>query len=227
MTNLTNIVEMLAKQALGNQQPQNNQQQNTQQPSGLGGILGVVLGQLGGQNTQANHQNTQNQGRQSGLGGVLGSVLEQFGHGNQRQQQPRQTQNEVPPNSGNNSTKTLLIAVLPLVLAWIQKQGGLQGALDKLRNAGLGNQVQNWVDPNQSNKENAPQQNIQSLFDDQEVEKVAEQTHAPKQDVYSAISSVLPQIIDALTPQGEKTNKQEANNDIQNVLNMVSGFLKR
>ncbi|MCX0334508.1 YidB family protein [Acinetobacter radioresistens] len=227
MTNLTNIVEMLAKQALGNQQPQNNQQQNTQQPSGLGGILGVVLGQLGGQNTQANHQNTQNQGRQSGLGGVLGSVLEQFGHGNQRQQQPRQTQNEVPPNSGNNSTKTLLIAVLPLVLAWIQKQGGLQGALDKLRNAGLGNQVQNWVDPNQSNKENAPQQNIQNLFDDQEVEKVAEQTHAPKQDVYSAISSVLPQIIDALTPQGEKTNKQEANNDIQNVLNMVSGFLKR
>ncbi|MFX3620716.1 MAG: YidB family protein, partial [Acinetobacter radioresistens] len=186
-----------------------------------------VLGQLGGQNTQANHQNTQNQGRQSGLGGVLGSVLEQFGHGNQRQQQPRQTQNEVPHNSGNNSTKTLLIAVLPLVLAWIQKQGGLQGALDKLRNAGLGNQVQNWVDPNQSNKENAPQQNIQNLFDDQEVEKVAEQTHAPKQDVYSAISSVLPQIIDALTPQGEKTNKQEANNDIQNVLNMVSGFLKR
>ncbi|WP_286727967.1 YidB family protein [Acinetobacter sp. UBA1297] len=227
MTNLTNIVEMLAKQALGNQQPQNNQQQNTQQPSGLGGILGAVLGQLGGQNTQANHQNTQNQGRQSGLGGVLGSVLEQFGHGNQRQQQPRQTQNEVPHNSGNNSTKTLLIAVLPLVLAWIQKQGGLQGALDKLRNAGLGNQVQNWVDPNQSNKENAPQQNIQSLFDDQEVEQVAEQTHAPKQDVYSAISSVLPQIIDALTPQGEKTNKQEANNDIQNVLNMVSGFLKR
>lgn len=227
MTNLTNIVEMLAKQALGNQQPQNNQQQNTQQPSGLGGILGAVLGQLGGQNTPANHQNTQNQGRQSGLGGVLGSVLEQFGHGNQRQQQPRQTQNEVPPNSGNNSTKTLLIAVLPLVLAWIQKQGGLQGALDKLRNAGLGNQVQNWVDPNQSNKENAPQQNIQNLFDDQEVEKVAEQTHAPKQDVYSAISSVLPQIIDALTPQGEKTNKQEANNDIQNVLNMVSGFLKR
>jgi len=227
MTNLTNIVEMLAKQALGNQQPQNNQQQNTQQPSGLGGILGAVLGQLGGQNTQANHQNTQNQGRQSGLGGVLGSVLEQFGHGNQRQQQPRQTQNEVPHNSGNNSTKTLLIAVLPLVLAWIQKQGGLQGALDKLRNAGLGNQVQNWVDPNQSNQENAPQQNIQNLFDDQEVEKVAEQTHAPKQDVYNAISSVLPQIIDALTPQGEKTNKQEANNDIQNVLNMVSGFLKR
>lgn len=117
MTNLTNIVEMLAKQALGNQQPQNDQQQNTQQPSGLGGILGAVLGQLGGQNTQANHQNTQNQGRQSGLGGVLGSVLEQFGHGNQRQQQPRQTQNEVPHNSGNNSTRTLLIAVLPLVLA--------------------------------------------------------------------------------------------------------------
>ena len=68
---------------------------------------------------------------------------------------------------------------------------------------------------------------MQNLFDDQEVEEVAQQTHAPKQDVYSAISQVLPQIIDSLTPQGEQTSKQEANNDIQNVLNMVSGLLKK
>ncbi len=41
-----------------------------------------------------------------------------------------------------------------------------------------------------------------------------------------AIASVLPQVIDSLTPQGSNTSQQEANNDIQNVLNMVSGFLK-
>ncbi len=61
MTNLSNIVEVLAKQALGG-----NQQASGQ--SGLGGILGSVLGQMGG-NTSS--------GAQGGLGGVLGSVLGQ------------------------------------------------------------------------------------------------------------------------------------------------------
>ena len=201
MTDLTNIVEILAKQALGGQQ--------SNQGGGLGGILGSVLGQMGGQ------QNTQNQ--QGGLGGILGSVLGQLGGGS--------SSTQTNATSGNTA-QTLLIAVLPLVLAWIQKQGGLQGALDKLKNAGLANQVQSWVDPQQQNAQDVPTQNIQSLFDDQDVEQVAQQAQAPKQAIYGAIGSVLPQVIDSLTPQGSNTSQQEANNDIQNVLNMVSGFLK-
>ncbi|UOB51106.1 YidB family protein [Acinetobacter junii] len=208
MTDLANIVEILAKQALG------GQQQTTGQ-SGLGGILGSVLGQLGGQ-----QQNNQNQ-QQGGLGGILGSVLGQLGAGN--------SVNSTQTNSSNrgSTAQTLLIAVLPLILAWIQKQGGLQGALDKLKNAGLANQVQSWVDPQQQNAQDVPTQNIQNLFDDQDVEQVAQQTQAPKQAIYGAIASVLPQVIDSLTPQGSSTNPQEANQDIQNVLNLVSGFLKK
>ena len=206
MTDLTNIVEILAKQALGGQQ-------QSGQGGGLGGILGSVLGQLGGQQ----QQNTQNQ-QQGGLGGILGSVLGQLGGGNTSTQS-----NAV----GGNTAHTLLIAVLPLILAWIQKQGGLQGALDKLKNAGLANQVQSWVDPQQVNAQDIPAQNIQSLFDDQDIEQVAQQAQAPKQEIYSAIASVLPQVIDSLTPQGSNTNPQEANQDIQQVLNLVSGFFKR
>ncbi|ENX05588.1 YidB family protein [Acinetobacter courvalinii] len=206
MTDLTNIVEILAKQALGGGQQQSGQ------AGGLGGILGSVLGQLGGQ-----QQNTQNQ--QGGLGGILGSVLGQLGGASGSTQS-----NAI---GGGSTAQTLLIAVLPLVLAWIQKQGGLQGALDKLKNAGLSNQVQSWVDPQQQNAEDVPAQNIQSLFDDQDVEQVAQQTQAPKQAIYGAIASVLPQVIDSLTPQGSNTNPQEANQDIQQVLNLVSGFLKK
>lgn len=205
MTDLTNIVEILAKQALGGQQ----QSGQSGLGGGLGGVLGSVLGQLGGQ-----QQNTQNQ--QGGLGGILGSVLGQLGGAN----------NSTQSNATGNTAQTLLIAVLPLVLAWIQKQGGLQGALDKLKNAGLANQVQSWVDPQQQNAQDVPTQNIQNLFDDQDVEQVAQQAQAPKQAIYGAIASVLPQVIDSLTPQGSSTNPQEANNDIQQVLNLVSGFLK-
>jgi len=173
MTNLNNIIEILAKQAMGGQQ-QSNQQ------SGLGGILGSVLGQLGAGGTS--------QTQQGGLGDILGSVLGGL-TGGQSQQAPN-SQNSGFAGGG----KSLLIAVLPLILAWIQQQGGLQA---------------------------------QNLFDDAAVEQVAEQTQAPKQDIYSAISTVLPQIIDSLTPQGEQTSKQEANADIQQVMNLVSGFLKR
>ncbi len=197
MTNLNNIVEILAKQALGGGQQQN-------QESGFGGILGSVLGQLGGQSQQSNA---------GGLGGILGSVLGQFGGQSQGS------------NAGGGSQ--LLIAVLPLVLAWVQKQGGLQGALDSLKGQGLTSQVEDWVSTGAGDNAAVDPQQIQSLFSDAEIEQVAQQAQAPKQDVLSAISTVLPQIIDSLTPQGEQTSSTEANSDIANVMNLVSGFLKK
>ncbi|WP_180073610.1 MULTISPECIES: YidB family protein [unclassified Acinetobacter] len=208
MTNLNNIVEILAKQALGGANNQNQQ-------GGLGGILGSVLGQFGAnagtQNTQTNAQN-----QAGGLGGILGSVLSQLGGAAQSQQR----------SSGGNAS-TILVAVLPLVLAWIQKQGGLQGALDKLRGQGLSSQVDDWVSTGPGDNAAVNNQQVQNLFDDAEVEQVAQETQTQKQDVYSAISTVLPQIIDSLTPQAGQTNQQEANADIQQVMNLVSGFLKR
>lgn len=222
MTNLSNIVEMLAKQALGGNQQ--NQSQPQSQQGGLGGILGSILGQMSGNNPQQQSQPNQpsQQSQQGGLGGILGSVLSHLGGGNQQAQSTQQTS-----NVGGGGAKTLLIAVLPLVLAWIQKQGGIQGALDKLKGQGLTSQVDDWVSTGPGENASVDQQQVQGLFDEQDVEKVAEEAHVPKQDIYSAISTVLPQIIDSLTPQGEQTNKQEANADIQQVMNLVSGFLKR
>ena len=199
MTNLSNIVEILAKQALGGQQQS--------QQGGLGGILGSVLGGLGGQQ----------QSQQGGLGGVLGSVLGGLTGG--QQQAPAQQ------SSGFNA-QSLLIAVVPLVLGWIQKNGGLQGALDQLKGQGLTSQVDDWVSTGPGANANIPTQSVQNLFDKQEVANVAAQAQVPTQDVYGAISSVLPDIIDSLTPQAGQTDQQEANSDIQNILNLVQGFLK-
>ncbi|MDM1758998.1 MULTISPECIES: YidB family protein [Acinetobacter] len=203
MTNLSNIVEILAKQALGGQQ----QSQQGGLGGGLGGVLGSVLGGLGGQQ----------QSQQGGLGGVLGSVLGGLTGG---QQQAPQTQ-----QSGFNA-QSLLIAVVPLILAWIQKNGGLQGALDQLKGQGLSSQVDDWVSTGEGANASVNEQQVQNLFDQNEVEQVAQQAQVPTQDVYSAISSVLPEIIDSLTPQAGQTNQDEANNDIQNVMKLVSGFLK-
>ena len=217
MTDLSKIVEMLAKQATGNQ--------SSSQGGGIANLLGSVLGQLN-QNSQ-NQNNQNNTANNSGLGSLVSGVLGQLTGASSSSSSTSQTS-----AASSSTTQKLLLAVVPLILAWIQKQGGLQGALDKLRNAGFAQQVQSWMGA-QSNaatpavNENLPQAQVKQLFDDQDVEKVAEQTQAPKQDIYSAIATVLPQIISSLTPQGDKTNTQEANQDIQNVLNLVSGFLKK
>ena len=201
MTNLTNIVEILAKQALGG-----NQQQGQQ--SGLGGILGSVLSGLGGQQNQ----------QQGGLGGILGSVLGGLTGGQQQTTQASQ--------SNGFNAQSLLIAVVPLILAWIQKNGGLQGALEQLKGQGLTSQVNDWVSTGPGDNEHIGTQTVQNLFNQQEVEQVAQQAQVSSQDVYGAISKVLPEIIDSLTPQAGDSDHQEANTDIQNVLNLVSGFLK-
>ncbi|SDC04564.1 YidB family protein [Acinetobacter boissieri] len=203
MTDLSSIVETLAKQALGSQ--------NNQSSSGLGGVLGSVLGSLG----------NNNQSSGSGMGGMLGSVLGSLTGGSNQQS----TENNTSSGSGGFNAQSLLVAVVPLILSWIQQQGGLQSALDKLRGAGLTSQVQSWVNPSASG-DDVSQSHVQGLFNDQDVQDVANQTQTDKQDVYGAISTVLPQIINALTPQGEQSSSQEANNDIQKVLGMVSGFLK-
>ena len=203
MTNLSNIVEVLAQQALGNADQQNQQ-------GGLGGMLGSVLGQFGNNASSANAQ--------GGLGGILGSVLGQLSGAGQ---QPQNT------SAGGANASSLLFAVLPLVLAWIQKQGGLQGALDTLRGQGFSSQVDDWVSTAPGDNAAVQPQQLQRLFDDAEIAKIAQETQAPKQDIYNAISSVLPQIIDSLTPQGEQTSKTEANADIQQVMSLVSGLLKR
>lgn len=209
MTNLSNIVEILAKQALGGNQENTQQNSQQSQQGGLGGILGSVLSGLGGQ---------QNNPQQGGLGGILGSVLGGLTGGQQ--------QNTATKTAGLNA-QSLLIAVVPVILSWIQKNGGLQGALDKLKSQGLTSQVDDWVSTGPGENANIQEQQVESLFDSQEVEQVAQQAQVPKKDVYSAITSVLPSIIDSLTPQASHTNQQEANTDIQNVLNLVSSFIKK
>ena len=102
----------------------------------------------------------------------------------------------------------------------------MQGALDKLKGQGLTSQVDDWVSTGPGENAHVGAEQVQSLFDDADVEQVAQQTQTPKSAIYGAIASVLPQVIDSLTPQGGNTNPQEANNDIQQVLNMVGGFLK-
>lgn len=111
MSLLQNIITQVAQNALTGGQSQQN--------SGLGGMLGqVVASQLGGGQSQA----------QGGLGGVLGSLL---GGGQTRQNVPASDLGSVlgqvlgsqsAQQKGGFNKNTLLLALIPIVLGYIQKK---------------------------------------------------------------------------------------------------------
>ena len=54
--------------------------------------------------------------------------------------------------------------------------GGLQGALDTLRGQGFSSQVDDWVSTAPGDNAEVQPQQVQSLFDDAEIAKIAQET---------------------------------------------------
>lgn len=192
--------------------------QSQQSQGGLGGLLGsVVASQLGGGQSQAN----------SGLGGVLGSLL--GGQmGGQKQSVPagdlggllgQVVSSQLGNRSGGGLNKnTLLLALIPVVLAFIQKNGGLSGVLNKFNGAGLDNKAQSWVALDQDN-DGLDAGDVMRLFDNDDINNVCQQTGASQGEVCQGIAELLPQVMNDLTPNGSVgADETVANNEISELL---------
>lgn len=158
------------------------------QGSPLDAVLGSLLG------------NNQQNASAGDLGNVLGAVL---GRGNVK-------------SAGMNKS-TLLLALLPIVLTFIQKNGGLSGVLGKFSNNGLQNKVQSWVNVD-TNNDGIDADDIARLFDHQDIENICQKTGASRLEVYQGIAELLPKVMDDLTPQGDLSKEKEANNEIAELL---------
>ncbi len=218
MSNLTNLIQGLVVNAMsqhggqGSNRPNNNINSSTGGLGGLGGVLGGLL------NGQSNHNN-QSTGSSGGLGGILGSVLGGLSGQNQNSNpMNNQVQNQ---SKGMGSQAKLLVVLVPFILAWIQKQGGFHNAVKVLTQSGLGNEVQSWV----SNGSNEPvdSRKISKVFSDTDIEQVASQANTSKDDVYSTIANILPQVVDSITTNGQ-VQGNGSTNQIQQVMSMLSGL---
>lgn len=231
MSLLGNLVTQVARQALESQGTSRSSKLNTQSAStgGLGDILGSVLG--GNTSAQTNTQAQSNgfglddiiggvlggqMGGQSsgagGLGSILGSVL---GGG----QASRGAQ-------AGNSKAMLVAALMPIALNWIQRNGGLSGALNKVKDMGFGNQAQSWMSTQQQNQNLDPNQ-INKLFDQQEIDHVCQQTGADETEVRQGLAELLPEIVNQLTPSGDLAKEQQANSEIDEILSQISASLPK
>ena len=210
MSLLQNIVGQVLKNAI---QTQPTQQPNANQ-SGLGGLLGSVLGsQMGGRQSSGLESvlggllgNSRQNTSAGDLGSVLGSVLGQGGL----------SRGGLPQQSGGFNKSTLLLALLPVVLAYIQKNGGLSGVLGKFSNNGMGNQAQSWVNIDTDN-DGIDAGDIQRLFGEQEIQAACAQTGASESEVCQGIAELLPKVVNDLTPQGDLSTEQQANDEIAQI----------
>ncbi|MBP7252201.1 MAG: DUF937 domain-containing protein [Alphaproteobacteria bacterium] len=77
--------------------------------------------------------------------------------------------------------------------------GGLPALLQQLQSSGLTDQVASWVSTGANQQVNGSQ--MQQAFGNQ-IQQVAQQANIPQGDVANGLASILPMLIDKLTPQG-------------------------
>lgn len=78
--------------------------------------------------------------------------------------------------------------------------GGLQGLVEKAKEAGLAEQAASWVGQ-QANLPITPEQ-VHAVLGSDVVHKLAEQLNMPHTDVASGLAQVLPAVVNHLTPDG-------------------------
>ena len=233
MSLLGNLVSQVARSAMDPEDRQRNpvnQRINPRRTGGLGDILGSVLGggtQPSGYNPQqyerrsdngfglddiigglaGGNQRGGNIGAGGGLGDILGGVL-----GGQT------------TRGGFGGKGMLIAALMPMVLSWIKRNGGLSGALSKITGMGYENQARSWMS-NQEVNDNLDPNEITRLFDESEIQQVAAHTGANEMEVRQGLAELLPEVMNQLTPNGNLENEPEANEEIDQIINQLSNRL--
>lgn len=108
-----------------------------------------------------------------------------------------QTGNAAGPTTGSNG------GLLDVVISMISdpQAGGLNGLIEKISQGGLAEQVTSWVGTGKNLPVNAEQ--IQSALGSPLIQDLAAKLGINTADVAGSLASMLPQIIDKLTPDGQ------------------------
>ena len=141
------------------------------------------------------------------LDGILGNVLGASLGGNRTQSQTQDPLSSILGGLTGRSGGGTGNILLQLALSMLQQQGGLEGVLGKFRQAGMGAQADSWVGTGQ-NMNISPDQ-LQQVFGSGELSDIASKLGMSQDQAGSAMSQVLPELINQLTPQGEVTPDSE------------------
>jgi uncharacterized protein YidB (DUF937 family) len=152
------------------------------------------------------------------LGNVLGSAL---GDARAQSQDPLSSiLGGLTGASGAGSGSNLL---LQLALRMLQQNGGLEGVLGKFRQAGMGAQADSWVSTDQNMDVSSDQ--LQQVFGSGPLDDIAAQLGMSQAQAGTAMSQMLPELVNQLTPQGQVTG--ESNDSIAAALQSLAASAGR
>ena len=157
------------------------------------------------------------------LDGLLGNVLGGALGGNRTQSQAQDPLSSILGGlTGGRGGGTGNI-LLQLALSMLQQQGGLGNVLGKFREAGMGAQADSWVSTGQ-NVNISPNQ-VEQVFGSGALNDIASKLGMSQEQAGSAMSQVMPELINQLTPQGQVTADSE--NSVAEGLDALSASLDR
>jgi uncharacterized protein YidB (DUF937 family) len=129
----------------------------------------------------------------------------------------------MPQQSGQQSAAPQGNALLNLALQFVQNYpGGLAGLVQAFSNAGAGEQAKSWVGTGR-NLPISPDIITQILGGQQQVRSMGAQYGLESQMTAGGLASLLPEIINQMTPQGHLENRQQ--DDLGALLESVRGKL--
>jgi len=129
------------------------------------------------------------------LDGLLGQVMGGMMGG-------AQTPTGTQPPIGTQGQNPLLAIALQV----LQQNGGLQGVLSKLQQAGYGAQAQSWIGTGQNMPIDPAA--LSQVFGHGQLGQIAQQLGISNEDASSGLAHMLPQVMDQMTPQGQIPDNQ-------------------
>ncbi len=100
-----------------------------------------------------------------------------------------------------------------------KQSGGLAGLVTNFQKNGLGDVVSSWIGTGKNLPISADQ--IQKVFGNQQVSQIAQRVGIEPEKVTTTLASVLPGLVDKLTPNGKLPNEDT----LLEGLNMLKGKL--
>lgn len=118
-----------------------------------------------------------------------------------------------------------LAALLPVALDFVKSYpGGLGGLLNKLQQGGLAEIVASWLGKGENLPVTGPQ--LRTALGDADVDRLASEAGQDADSVLSSLASVLPQVIDRLTPDGVVPEGNKGL-DMVSLMGVLSSLMKK
>lgn len=119
---------------------------------------------------------------------------------------------------GENSSGGIVQVVMQLV----EKNGGIEGLIQKFSQNGMGDVVQSWVGTGQNLPINAQQ--IAQVFGNDQIAQIAKSLNLDSTAITGQLAQMLPTVVDTLTPNGQAPT---GGVDMNQLMDLAKGFLSK